>query len=110
MDGITTVYVDINKGRPQETVIGPFLFSLMVNDIKPKKPDINSSVEFADDMTLSAPVKANSDPAETEVRNIENWSRRKRMTLNLEKTLEILLSGRTSKIPPVPIRGIQRKK
>ena len=47
-DGITTLYVDINKGVPHRTVIGPFLFSLMVNDIKPEKPDINSLVKFAD--------------------------------------------------------------
>jgi hypothetical protein len=32
VDGIITGYVDINKGAPQ-TAIGPFLFSLMVDDI-----------------------------------------------------------------------------
>ena len=32
------------------------------------------------------------------------------MTLNLKKTWEMLLSSGTSKIPPVPIQGIQGKK
>jgi retron-type reverse transcriptase len=41
VDGIITGYVDINKGVPQGTVIGPFLFSLMVDDIKPKQPETN---------------------------------------------------------------------
>ena len=109
VDGIKTGYVDINKGVPQGTVIGPFLFSLMVDDIKPKQPETNVLVKFADDMTVSAPVKSNSDSATMEVRNIENWARRNRMTLNLSKTWEMLLSGGTSKPPPVPIEGIERK-
>ena len=32
------------------------------------------------------------------------------MTLNLSKTWEMLLSGGTSKPPPVPIDGIEHKK
>ena len=32
------------------------------------------------------------------------------MTLCLKKTWEMLMSGGTSKIPPVPIKRIQRKK
>ncbi len=110
VDGIITEYVDINKGVPQGTVTGPFLFSLMVDDIKPEQPDINKLVKFADDMTVCAPVISNSDSATEEVRNIENWASRNRMTLNLSKTWEMLLSSGTSKPPPVPIDGIERKK
>jgi hypothetical protein len=110
VDGIITGYVDINKGVPQGTVIGPFLFSLMVDDIKPKQPETNVLVKFADDMTVSAPVKSNSDSATMEVRNIENWARRNTMTLNLSKTWEMLLSGGTSKPPPAPMEGTERKK
>ena len=53
VDGITN-YVDINRGVLQGTVLGLFLFSIMVNDIKPidKK---NELIKFANDMTLEVP-------------------------------------------------------
>ena len=35
VDGIINNYVDINRSVLQSTVLGPFLFSIMVNDIKP---------------------------------------------------------------------------
>ena len=66
-------------------------FSLMVDDIKPEQPDINKLVKFADDMTVCAPVISNSDSATQEVRNIENWASRNRMTLILSNTWEMLL-------------------
>ena len=63
--------------------MGPFLFSLMVNDIKPMDAQNNLLVKFADDITTSAPVKSRSDCAEAEVESIQNWSEANQMTLNL---------------------------
>ena len=48
---------------PQGTVLGPFLFSLMVNDIKSADGDNNLLVKFADDITVSAPGKNGKDTA-----------------------------------------------
>ncbi len=79
----------------------------MVDDIKPEQPEINKLVKFADD--ICAPVISNSDSVTEEVRNIDNWASRNRMTLNLSKTWGMLLSGGTSKAPPVSIDGIERK-
>jgi hypothetical protein len=86
VDGFETEYVHINRGVPQGTVLGPFLFSLMVNDIKPKDPDNNMLVKFANDMTVCAPVKTTGDAAFNKVKNIRDWADENRITLNLSKT------------------------
>ena len=64
----------------------------MVNDIKPKDPENNMSVKFADDMTVSAPVKTAGDTAFNEVKNISDWGNENRMILNFSKTWEIVIS------------------
>ena len=110
VDGIETEYVYINRGVPQGTVLGPFLFSLMVNDIKPKDPENNMLVKFADDMTVSTPVKSTGDTAFNEVKNISDGANENRMILNFSKTWEIVISKRSSKQLPPPIDGIRRKK
>ena len=56
----------------QSTVLGPFLFSLMVNDLKPAHGDNNLLVKFAHDMTVCAPVKNAKDTALIEVTNIKD--------------------------------------
>ena len=86
--------------------MGPFLFSLMVNDIKPMDAQNNLLVKFVDDITTSAPVKSRSDSAEDEVESIQNWSDANQMTLNLSKTWEMVVHGGSMRPFPVPIVGI----
>ena len=108
VNGIETNYMNINKGVPQGTVLGPFLFSLMINDLTVKDP-ANILVKFADDMTVGAPVQNNYDSALLEVDNIEKWTETNRMSLNLDKTWEMVVSGRSANPLPQPIAGIERK-
>ncbi|CAB3996058.1 Hypothetical predicted protein [Paramuricea clavata] len=102
VDGTVTNFVNINREVPQGTVLGPFLFSLMVNDIEAKHPQTNNLVKFADDLTVSVPVTSSGDSALDEVTNIESWASNNRMKLNFKKTWEMLLCTRSPAIPPPP--------
>ena len=85
LDGKITGYVDIKRGVPQGTVLQPFLFSLMVNDIG--LVDLNNGiVKYADDVTITVPIRRNLDTALAEVKNRESWAANNRMSLNLSKT------------------------
>ena len=97
IDGVTTEFFSINRGVPQGSVLGPVLFALTVNDIRQVYPERNLLIKFADDTNLSVPVKANCDTSHVEVNNMESWALNNRMTLNLTKTKEMVVRGRTSK-------------
>ena len=108
VDGIVTNYLHINRGVPQGTVLGPFLFSIMANEIKPIDQN-NELIKFADDMTLGVPGTNGSDTSNIEVNNIIKWSETNRMPLNMRKTWEMVIHGNSNEPIPNPIPAIERK-
>ena len=53
--------------------------------------------------------KISEDSAIEEVKNIKVWASENRMTLNMSKTWEMVVRGRTNKLPPPQIDNIERK-
>ena len=50
-----------NRGVPQGTVLGPFLSSVMVNDIVAFNPKKTLLIKFADDIILNIPIRPNTE-------------------------------------------------
>jgi len=93
----------------QGTVLGPILFSLMVNNKQFADPQRNLMVKFAD-ITSSIPVsKDSTDVTINEVDCMNHWAASNRMTLNLSKTWENVIHGKTTKPNPQLVPGIERK-
>ena len=88
--------------------MGPVLFTIMVNDISPISQN-TLMTKYADDITCSIPVGPDvNDCASEEVENIKVWAEENLMKLNLSKTKELVIRGRTTLPPPEPIDTIER--
>ena len=73
VDGVT----EIGQGVLPGTVLGPVLFSIMVNDINAVNPERNLLIKFAVDINLSIPMIGPNLPDDRLVREIQNiklWS------------------------------------
>ncbi|CAB4017346.1 Hypothetical predicted protein [Paramuricea clavata] len=108
VDGVKTEYLPINRGVPQGTVLGPILFSIMINDIRPVQAS-NLIVKFADDINLGIKVTDDSDASYMETNNIINWAETNRMKLNYKKTWEMVIRGKITRPLPAPLPMIVRK-
>ena len=111
VDGVVTSFFNINRGVPQRNVLGPLLFTIMVNDIKPVIPQ-TLLIKYADDITASVPVTIglnHTDSSHQKVANIKRWADDNLMKLHKKKTFEMVVKDNTRMPLPESIDGIARK-
>ena len=98
--GNNASFLPINRDVPQGTIVGPVLFSTMIKDIRSRNNSRALLVKYADDITLSTYRATNYDCAPEEVDSIKKWATKNKMSINLTKTKELVVRGRSK--PPIP--------
>lgn len=69
----------------------------------------NLLVKYADDITISVPVRQSTDTAAAEVENMMKWMDTNEMSLNFTKTWEMCMHGKSTKLSPPVLPGLKRK-
>ena len=96
---------DVPSGVPQGTKLGPWLFLLMINDLKIQ--DV-SSWKFVDDTTISEVVQIETNgQVQDAVTSVEKWSNENKLQLNAEKCKELIIDFKHSKhiFEPLTVNG-----
>ncbi len=103
----TSSTITLNTGAPQGCVLNPLLFTLLTHDCTPSH-NSNLFIKFADDTTVVGLI-SNRDETNyrSEVSHLAGWCRVNNLSLNVEKTKEIVVDFRKvhTQHAPLTING-----
>ena len=97
IEGHTSPWFDITAGVPQESIIGPLLFLLFVNDIE---NDIESDIHlYADDTALVESFsRSEEDEAfsllNRDLQKLDEWSHTWNMSFNAQKSVYTIITNK----------------
>ena len=86
LNGTYTEWKSVTSGVPQGSVIGPILFCLVVDSLKPLC-DNSIFIKYADDLTILHFIRNDSDDnLQTEIDNVLQWCNDKSLSVNVTKS------------------------
>ncbi|KAL0194796.1 hypothetical protein M9458_008368, partial [Cirrhinus mrigala] len=93
----------VNTGAPQGCVLSPLLFTLLTHDCTPSHSS-NLFIKFADDTTVVGLIsKRDEADYRSEVSRLAVWCRDNNLSLNVEKTKEIVVDFRRAHTQHAPL-------
>ncbi|KAI4904189.1 hypothetical protein NFI96_000143 [Prochilodus magdalenae] len=106
LDNLSSSVISLNTGVPQGCVLSPILYFLFTHDCAPIYGS-NTIIKYADDTTVIGLIKDNDETAyRDEIQHLSTWCHDNNLTLNTQKTKEIIMDLRRSRSqahPPVYI-------
>ncbi len=103
----TSSTITLNTGAPQGCVLSPLLFTLLTHDCTPSH-NSNRFIKFADDTTVVGLIsKRDETNYRSEVSRLAGWCSDNNLSLNVEKTKEIVVDFRRvhTQHAPLTING-----
>ena len=93
----TSKQLTVKQGVPQESILGPVLFLLFLNDM-PLHVQKSTMDIYKDDTTLSLSSNRKTLPLlnqslSKDLSEVERWARENKMYLNMQKTKTFLVTG-----------------
>uniref|UniRef100_A0A3B1KH12 Reverse transcriptase domain-containing protein n=1 Tax=Astyanax mexicanus TaxID=7994 RepID=A0A3B1KH12_ASTMX len=99
----TSSITTLNTGAPQGCVLSPLLFTLLTHDCTPAHTS-NLFVKFADDTTVVGLISNNDESHyRSEVSRLASWCKHNNLSLNTEKTKEIVVDFRRTHTLHTPL-------
>lgn len=84
----------VSTGTPQGCALSPLLYTVFIYDGVPSKSN-TSIIKFADNTTIVRPITCEEDtPYRQEVAQLVSWCLENNLSLNAEKTKEMIVDPR----------------
>ena len=96
LDGTCSEWLPIKCGVPQGSILGPLLFVIYINDL-PKSCLSTEIILFADDTNITA-IGCTQEAVEKDLKSIQNWLQSNKLSLNIEKTIQMNVKPSASKL------------